>query len=182
MGKISLGDKLKYIFSPEKGKAIGDYIYNNIIKPTAKNAIYNAGVTAWGMVCGKDPNTIPLNTNGPTPYSKIGQISSISKPAELSYLPKPQTNPTKTAWDHRDITWIEFETPYEANKIVELMYSNIERNRWCSVLKVYEALGWAKYVDVTDQDYGWSNTQGIGVYTRNGKSYITAPLAKPINS
>lgn len=172
MANFSLGDKIKAMFSPEKGKSIADYVYKEVLLPTAKNTLYTMGQIAWAKFCDMDVNTIPTIGTGRTAYSKPGQISSTRQPDQPSYLPATGNN-------HADISWIPFENSYEANKLLDFMESKIKGiTRECKVSDVYEFLHWNGEIQSTDFDIGWKSTVGIGVLKRNNYYYVQAPIAR----
>jgi hypothetical protein len=169
MPKYSLGDKLKVIFSPEKGKSIADYLYKEVLLPTAKNTLYTMGQIAWARFCDMDVNSIPTIETGRTAYSKI---SDKKNPDNVSYLPS-------SGHDHADLSWISFENSYEAYKLIEFMESKIKGvTRECKVSDVYEYLRWRSEIQQTDFDIGWTSTVGIGVLQRYNQYYVQAPIAK----
>lgn len=172
MAKSTLGDKLKAMFSPEKGKSIADYVYKEVLLPTAKNTLYTMGQIAWAKFCDMDVNSIPTIGTGRTAYSKTGQISNVRQPDQPSYLPT-------TGHNHADISWIPFDNSYEANKLVDFMESKIKGvTRECKVSDVYEFLRWNGDIQSTDFDIGWKSTVGIGVLKRNNYYYVQAPPAR----
>lgn len=171
MAKYSLGDKLKIMFSPEKGKGIVDYIYKEVLLPTAKNTVYTMGQIAWAKFMDMDVNSIPTIGTGRTAYSKSGQISTTKSPDSPSYLPTANHN-------HNDISWIPFQNSYEASKLVDFMESKIKGpTRECKVADVYEYLRWSSDIQSTDFDIGWKTTVGIGILCRHNQYYVQAPLA-----
>lgn len=172
MPKYSFADKLKIMFSPEKGKSILDYVYNEILIPTAKNTAYTMCQAAVAKLFDKDPTSIPtITVNGHTAYSKAGQISSTKSPDKVSYLPQEYH-------DHKDITWIAFPTPHDANNVISFMERKIESDtKECKVANIFEYLGWSSSIQNTDYDYGWKTTMGIGVLQRDGAYHIQAPRA-----
>jgi hypothetical protein len=176
MPKHSLGDKLKVMFSPEKGKSIADYLYKEVLLPTAKNTLYTMGQIAWARFCDMDVNTIPTIGTGRTAYSKAGNISTTRQPDKPSYLPSTVNN-------HGDITWIPFENSYEAHKLVNFMENKINGpTRECKVSDIYdEFLKWGSEIQSTDYDIGWNSMVGIGVLPRHNKFYVQAPPAKRLS-
>lgn len=172
MAKHSFADKLKIMFSPEKGKSIADYIYNEVLLPTAKNTLYTMGQIAWAKFCDMDINSIPTIGTGPTKYSKAGQTTDKKLPDNVSYLPSSTHN-------HADLSWIAFDNSYQASKLVDFMESKIKGvTRECKVSDVYEYLRWNSEILSTDFDIGWKSTVGIGVLLRNNRYYVQAPIAQ----
>lgn len=172
MAKSSLGDKLKVMFSPEKGKSIADYIYKEVLLPTAKNTVYKMGQIAWAKFCDMDVNDIPTIGTGRTAYSKAGQISSVRQPDQPSYLPASGHN-------HADISWIPFDNGYEAKKVIDFMEREIQGvKKECKVADLYEFINWNGEIKQTDYDIGWTSMVGIGILHRGAYYYIQAPLAK----
>ena len=175
MAKISIGDKLKVIFSKEKGKDICDYLYKNVVIPTAKNTLYQMGSIAWAKFCNVDIADIPTLPNSHTAYSKAGEkVSDKRQPDKASYLLSTHV--------HGDVTTIPFTNPRDAyalsSKMEELMRSNMKR---CTVADVYEHLKWSSEIQQTDYDIGWSGVNGvigIGVLKRDGVYYVQAPPPK----
>ena len=172
MAKASLGDKLKVMFSAEKGKSIIDYVYHEILIPTAVNTAYTMCQAAVAKLFDKDPASLPtLTVNGHTAYSKAGETSSTKQGDKVSYLPQD-------THDHKDITWVAFATPLDANRVVKFMKDKIEGDtKECKVANLYEFLGWRKSIDSTDYDYGWTDISGIGVVERNNSYFLQAPRA-----
>lgn len=174
MPKASLGDKLKLMFSPEKGKSICDYLYEEVLIPTAKNTVYTMGQIAWAKFMDMDISSIPNAATGRTAYSKIG-TSNTRQPDSPSFLPA-------TTQNHNDISWIPFDNAYEANKLIDFMESKIKGvTRECKVSDVYEYLRWNSDIQQTDFDIGWKTTVGVGVLKRNNYYYVQAPLAKRLS-
>lgn len=172
MAKPSIGDKLKIIFSAEKGKSIADYLYKEVLVPTAKTCVYNMGQIAWAKFMDMDINTVPTIGTGRTAYSKSGQISTTRRPDTPSYLPSTEHN-------HYDISWIPFENAFEANKLVDFIESKVKGvTRECKVSDVYEYLGWGNEIKSTDFDIGWNSMVGIGVLKRNNMYTVQAPIAR----
>lgn len=176
MPKYSLADKLKIMFSPEKGKSIVDYVYNEILIPTAKNTAYTMCQAALAKFFDMDPHSIPtISANGHTSYSKVGTVSTSRQPDKASYLPA-QT------FSHNDISWIPFNTPHDAYKVIEMMKEKISSElRQCRVSDIYEAIDWKTEIRQTDFDIGWRTLEGVCVVERNNKYYIQAPLAKRLS-
>lgn len=174
MSKPSLGDKLKVIFSPEKGKSILDYLYKDVLLPTAKNTAYNMCQIAVAKFFDVDVSTVnTIGTNGRTPYSKVN-TSTTRQPDKPSYLPAE-------SHAHNDITWIPFDTAHEASKLIDFMDAKIKgAKRYCSVADIYEELQWRGEIVQSDFDIGWKSTMGIGVVCRNGVYFISAPYATRI--
>ena len=171
MAKSSFGDKLKVMFSPQKGKSICDYIYNEVLLPTAKNTVYTMGQIAWAKFCDMDVNTIPTNTTTRTAYSKAGQVTTTRQPDSPSYLPVTGNN-------HNDISWIPFETGYAANDLISFMEREIKGpKKECKVADVYERIQWNGEIKQTDYDIGWTSMVGIGILKRGNYYYVSAPIA-----
>lgn len=174
MAKTSLADKLKIMFSPEKGKSICDYLYEEVLIPTAKNTVYTMGQIAWAKFMDMDVSSIPSPNGGRTAYSKIG-TSATKHPDQPSYLPA-------TSQSHNDISWIPFDNAYDANKLIDFMESKVKGvTRECKVSDVYEFLRWNSDIQPTDFDIGWKTTVGIGVLKRNNYYYVSAPIAKRLS-
>lgn len=172
MPKYSLGDKIKAMFSPEKGRTIGEYLYNEVLIPTAKNTLYTMGQIAWAKFMDVDVNTIPTLGSGRTAYSKNGQVSTTRQPDSPSYLPATTNN-------HADISWIPFENAYEAKKVLDFMEGEIRSvKKECKVADFYEFIHWNSEIVQTDYDIGWTSMIGIGMLKRNNYYYIQAPIAK----
>lgn len=169
MAKNSLGDKLKVIFSKQKGKDICDYVYRNVIVPTAKNTVFTIGQVALAKFCDIDVANIPTLPNGHTAYSKV---SVTRQPDKASYLPA-------TASSHGDVTTIPFENPRDAYKLSSFMEEKMRSNlKKCTVADVYEHLQWGSEIQQTDYDIGWSGANGIvgiGVLKRGQYWYVQAP-------
>lgn len=173
MAKGSFGDKLKVMFSKEKGKSIAEYLYNEVLLPTAKNCVYNMGQIAWAKFCDMDVNSVPtINANGRTAYSKIGTTSSVRQPDQPSYLPATQH-------DHKDLSWIVFDNPHDCNRLINFMESKINSQlHECKVSDIYEFLDWNSMIVQTDFDIGWTSMQSIGMLRRNNQYTVQAPIAK----
>ena len=169
MAKSSIGDKLKVIFSKEKGKDICDYVYRNVIVPTAKNTVFTIGQVALAKFCDIDVANIPTLPNSHTAYSKV---SDTRQPDKASYLPA-------TASTHGDVTSIPFENPRDAYKLSSFMEEKMRSNlKKCTVADVYEHLQWGSEIQQTDYDIGWSGANGIvgiGVLKRGQYWYVQAP-------
>lgn len=176
MPKYSLADKLKIMFSPEKGKSILDYVYNEILIPTAKNTAYTMCQAAVAKLFDMDPASAPtITTNGHTAYSKVGTVSSTRQPDKASYLPAQ-------SFSHNDISWIAFNTPHDAYKLIEFMKEKMKSElRQCRVSDVYEYLRWNTEIQNTDFDIGWRTMDNICVIERNSKYHVQAPLAKRLS-
>ena len=174
MAKISIGDKLKTIFSKEKGKDICDYLYKNVILPTAKNTVYQMGSIAWAKFCNIDINDIPTLPNSHTAYSKV---SEERKPDKVSYLPSTHV--------HGDISSISFDRAKDAYHISSFIEGKLRSGtRRCTLADVYEELKWSSEILQTDFDIGWSGASGtvpgIGVLQRGNCYYVQAPQPKPL--
>lgn len=175
MAKFSLGDKLKVIFSKEKGKDIADYVYKNVIVPTAKNTVFTIGQVALAKFCDIDVANIPTLPNSHTGYSKVSDKREPDKP---SYLPSSSV--------HGDITSIPFEYPRDAYELASFIEEKMRGvTRKCSVADVYEHLRWSSEIRQTDYDIGWSTatngTIGIGVRKVGQFYYVQAPTPKRIS-
>lgn len=174
MAKFSIGDKLKVIFSKEKGKEIGDYLYKNVIVPTAKNTLYQMGSIAWAKFCNVDIADIPTLPNSHTGYSKVGTVSDKRQPDKPSYLPGVHV--------HGDVTTIPFQNPRDAYALSSKMEEHMRGpKKKCTVADVYEHLKWNSEILSTDYDIGWSGAKGvigIGVLKRDGMYYVQAPPPK----
>ena len=173
MAKSSFGDKLKVIFSKEKGKDIVDYVYKNVVVPTAKNTVFTIGQVALAKFCDIDVANIPTLPNSHTGYSKVSDRREPDKP---SYLP--------TTTSHGDITSIPFENPNDAYKLSSFMEEKMRGySKKCTVADVYEYLKWSSEIRSTDYDIGWSGVNGvigIGVLKRGQFYYVQAPPARRI--
>jgi hypothetical protein len=166
MAKISLADKLKIIFSPEKGKDVLRYTYENIIKPNIKQTAYLAATTMLAKQMGIDEKSIPLISTTHTGYSSISK--GVKQGVDVrSYLPT-------TSYQKRDLNSIGFKDPREANKLIDFMDECIKGpTRCCRVADVYEHLGWS--ISSADIDKGWKSIVGIGTLERDGLTYVIAP-------
>lgn len=171
MAKGSLGDKLKVIFSKEKGKDICDYLYKNVIVPTAKNTLFQMGNIAWAKFCNVDIADIPTLPNSHTPYSKV---SDRREPDKVSYQ--------LTTHIHGDVSSIPFEKAREAYKLSTFMEEQMRGpKKKCTLADVYEHIQWNSEIKQTDYDIGWDGSKGvicIGVLQRGNMYYVQAPPAK----
>lgn len=176
MPKFSLGDKLKIMFSPEKGKSIVDYLYKEVLIPAAKNTAYNMCQTAVAKFFDVDVKTLPqVDVTGRVAYSKVETTASKS-PDKVSYLPSAQHA-------HNDLTWITFDSVKKANDLIDFMEEKINgHKKYCSVAEVYEFLGWKSEILQTDWDIGWRSASGIGILCRNNAYYVQAPFAKTLGN
>ena len=174
MAKLSIGDKLKVIFSKEKGKDICDYLYKNVVVPTAKNTLYQMGSIAWAKFCNIDIADVPTLPNSHTNYSKPGTVSDKRQPDKPSYLPGVHI--------HGDVTTIPFQNPRDAYALSSKMEEQMRGpKKCCTVADVYEHLKWGSEILSTDYSIGWSGVNGvigIGVLKRDGMYYVQAPPPK----
>lgn len=171
MAKSSIGDKLKVIFSKEKGKDICDYVYKNVIVPTAKNTVFTIGQVALAKFCDIDVANIPTLPNAHTGYSKVTDKRLPDKP---SYLPSTAV--------HGDINSIPFEQPRDAYDLASFIEEKIRGlMKKCTVADVYEYLKWSSEIRQTDYDIGWSAATGIvgvGVLKKGQFYYVQAPAPR----
>ena len=172
MAKFSIGDKLKTIFSKEKGKDIADYVYKSVIVPTAKNTLFTVIQVSAAKFCDIDVSNIPTLPNSNTAYSKVGTVSDKKLPDKPSYL--------MTQMVHGDINSIPFEQPKEAHDLASWIVDRIQNGvtRKCSLADVYEHLKMPQEIRQGDYDQGWSaahGIQGIGIRQIGNLYYVQAP-------
>lgn len=172
MANISLADKLKIIFSPEKGKDILNFAYKNVIEPNIRNTLFIAGQTMLARMLNIDDKNIPTINTSYTSYSSIGK--GVHRSVDVtSFLPSTSIR--------GDISSIGFKTAIEAMKLVDFMDKCIKGPLGkCRVTDVYEHLIKERIIgpmpiSSSDCDIGWKTTQNICVLERNGLYYLTAP-------
>ena len=171
MAKTSLADKLKIIFSPEKGKEVLNYTYENIIKPNLKQTAFLAAQTFLAKQMGIDERNIPKIGTTYTSYSAVSK--GIKHEVDVkSYLPD---NTAKK----QDITSIGFKNQIDAKNLLDFMQDCIDGPmKKCRLSDVYEYLNWS--ISSSDMDLGWRSMMGIGLLNRDGLTYISAPAPERI--
>lgn len=162
-------------FLKDDANDIGDFIWNEIIKPTMKKLVYDVITDSIGMLLGQDnkSKTRYNKYRSYTYYDDYDWVSSSSRYDRFSYGGGGYEERSKKA------KTIAFKTEEDANEVLHLMNERIRKYGRCSIMTLNDLAGVES--EYTDEDWGWSNLSSAKIiHTSNGYE-LRLPKARPFD-
>ena len=162
-------------FLKDDANDIGEFIWNEIIKPTMKKLVYDVITDSIGMLLGQDTKSYSKNKYNKyrsyTYYDDYDWPAPSSRYDRFSYGGyEERSKKAKT---------IAFKTEEDANEVLHLMNERIRKYGRCSIMTLNDLAGVES--EYTDEDWGWSNLSTAKiVHTSNGYE-LRLPKARPFD-
>lgn len=149
--KKTLGMKIKESIVGNDSRSVGEYIFQDVLIPAAKDTI-------TAMVSGGIEMMMYGEVRGRREKSKNGSKASYYK-----YYEKDSTRERDRGYANRSsysFTDIEFETRGEAEEVLNCLADLIDTYGVATVADFYDAVGIAS--EYTDNKYGWTSLRNAG--------------------
>lgn len=172
--KKSTAQRLLSTFLEKDSQSIKDDIWNDVLKPTLKKALYdiiaNGASTILGEKSSWSGRSIPAN--------HVNYGSRYSQP--IGAANRGRSSSASIAIDD-----VLFNTRSDAENVLDTMFENVATYGSISVNDFYDLSGISN-VDYTVSNYGWTDLRGsriLHVSDRRGEGFvIKLPRAIPLES
>lgn len=155
-------------FFAEDMSRVKSYIWDDVIKPFAKNVIYAIISEGSSMLIFGDKAPRSVNNQNRTAYGSFfnRQVPTTTRPVA----------DTRNVYSYNDIV---IETRVEAHEVLEYLRDLLATYGMVSVNDFYESVG--KIGEVTDHKYGWTNLDYVNIVQVMGGGYmLKLPRAVPL--
>lgn len=168
--KPSLGARIKETFTGDDSKSVANYIFFEVILPSAKSMIADAftqGIER--MLFGSDYRRpgVGSSSRSHVPYSSI---STRNRPEPRSMS---QTDRAQHRFDN-----IVFGTRAEANEVLDKLVDLVDQYDVASVSDLYALVGLAGTFQ--DEKWGWYDLRSARVQMSRGAYCLILPRPQPI--
>ena len=163
----------KDIMAPGDMSNIKDYILMDILIPSAKKVLSEAGRAFIDMLVWGDSGR---GRSGSAPYDKVsyhnyGHYSSNN--------PQPSATRTRSVYGCDDVT---VDTRWEAEEVIRTLNDILETYQVVSVATFYDVCG-IRDDNYMNNKYGWTSVRNAEVVpTRDGRYAIRMPKVMPLNN
>lgn len=163
-------------FIKDDASDIGEFIWNDIVKPTLKKLVYDVITDSIGMLLGQDQKSKNKYNryHSYTYYDDYDWVSSSSSRYD-------RFSSSYGGYEERSkkAKVIAFASEEDANEALHLMNERIRKYGRCSIMTLNDLAGVES--EYTDEDWGWSNLSTAKiVHTSNGYE-LRLPKARPFD-
>ena len=180
MRKPTLGKRIKETFTGDDANTVGDYILFEVLIPSAKATIVDAGKEILERLFFGDFRNRPRvggNMNSHTPYNTMHDRPNPVRRGQPQQDRRPQlSRQTRATHNFDDVV---LPTRGEAELVLSSLEDLIEQFEFASVQDLYDLLG--ETAEYTDSKWGWSDLRGARAIQVRGGYLLDLPPTEPID-
>ena len=180
MRKPTLGKRIKETFTGDDANTVGDYILFEVLIPSAKATIVDAGKEILERLFFGDFRNRPRvggNMNSHTPYNTMhDRPNPVRRGQPQQDRRPPLSRQTRATHNFDDVV---LPTRGEAELVLSSLEDLIEQFEFASVQDLYDLLG--ETAEYTDSKWGWSDLRGARALQVRGGYLLDLPPTEPID-
>ena len=176
--KKPLGKRIAETFGAADMRSVGGFVLIDVMLPAAKDMVADAisqGIER--MLFGEARST---SRRPHKQYSNGGYVSyNRYAPSNRETPPFRTQGPSRRARASHDFDEIILETRVEAEEVIDMLFTLIERYQSATVADLYELVG--VQGAYTDDKWGWVDIRGAGITRVRNGYLLDLPRPKPLD-
>ena len=179
-GKVTLRKKPLYkkfieAFKPEDNRGFAEYTLLEVLVPSIKDAIADAGTSAIENALGTSPNRRRRRSGGGG-YTSYNRMGAARPRGRRDRDDDDDRRPRNDARGPSDLREVIVDSRAQADEVIDTMIEMISKYEVVTVRDLLSMVG--EQHSFTDEDWGWTSLRGARVH-RIGRDGYLLDLPRP---